>query len=181
MSCLPDVEKTVCLVVDIQERLTPVLHRHETFTAGCIRLLQGIQALSVPILLTEQYPQGLGGTIPAVKAQLAGVPVIEKSRFSAWSAETEGFIRRHEAENVVLMGAETHICVLQTALDLRAAGFGVYLPFECAASRDPLNKENGLQQMREAGVSVGNIESLLFALLRDAKHPAFKAISKLVR
>ena len=71
--------------------------------------------------------------------------------------------------------------MLQTALDLRAQGLNVYIPAECAASRNPANKTNGLEQMRAAGATVGNNESLLFALLRDAKHPAFKTISKLVR
>lgn len=180
MPNLPDAGKTVCLTIDIQERLTPVLYKHEDFVSECVRLLQGLQALSIPVLLTEQYPKGLGGTIPAVKTLLADTPVIEKTRFSAWNTETEQFIRQHQALHVVLMGAETHICMLQTALELRLQGFEVYIPFECTTSRNPLNKENGLRQMCDAGVTVGNTESLLFSLLRDAKHPAFKTISKLI-
>jgi len=107
-------------------------------------------------------------------------PLAEKTRFSAAQA-AEGFIREKQARNVVLIGAETHICILQTALDLRAQGLGVYLPAECLTSRNPANKTNGLEQMRTADATVGNNESLLFSLLGDAKHPAFKTISKLVR
>jgi len=174
-------DNTACLIVDIQERLTPALHEAERFTAACTLLIQGLHALGIPMMATEQYPQGLGTTLPEIKSLLPDTPFVEKTRFSAVLPETEDFIRRHNAQNIVLIGAETHICMLQTALDLRAQGLNVYIPAECAASRNPANKTNGLEQMRAAGVTVGNSESLLFALLRDAKHPAFKTISKLVR
>lgn len=174
-------DNTACLIVDIQERLTPALHEAERFTAACTLLIQGLHALGIPMMATEQYPQGLGTTLPEIKSLLPDTPFVEKTRFSAVLPETEDFIRRHNAQNIVLIGAETHICMLQTALDLRAQGLNVYIPAECAASRNPANKSNGLEQMRAAGVTVGNGESLLFALLRDAKHPAFKTISKLVR
>ena len=174
-------DNTACLIVDIQERLTPALHEAERFTAACTLLIQGLHALGIPMMATEQYPQGLGTTLPEIKSLLPDTPFVEKTRFSAVLPETEDFIRRHNAQNIVLIGAETHICMLQTALDLRAQGLNVYIPAECAASRNPANKTNGLEQMRAAGATVGNSESLLFALLRDAKHPAFKTISKLVR
>ncbi|WP_107853602.1 isochorismatase family protein [Neisseria elongata] len=174
-------DNTACLIVDIQERLTPALHEAERFTAACTLLMQGLHALGIPMMATEQYPQGLGATLPEIKSLLPDTPFVEKTRFSAVLPETEDFIRRHNAQNIVLIGTETHICMLQTALDLRAQGLNVYIPIECAASRNPANKTNGLEQMRAAGVTVGNGESLLFALLRDAKHPAFKTISKLVR
>ena len=174
-------DNTACLIVDIQERLTPALHEAERFTAACTLLIRGLHALGIPMMATEQYPQGLGTTLPEIKSLLPDTPFVEKTRFSAVLPETEDFIRRHNAQNIVLIGAETHICMLQTALDLRAQGLNVYIPAECAASRNPANKTNGLEQMRAAGVTVGNGESLLFALLRDAKHPAFKTISKLVR
>lgn len=174
-------DNTACLIVDIQERLTPALHEAERFTAACTLLIQGLHALGIPMMATEQYPQGLGTTLPEIKSLLPDTPFVEKTRFSAVLPETEDFIRRYNAQNIVLIGTETHICMLQTALDLRAQGLNVYIPIECAASRNPANKTNGLEQMRAAGVTVGNGESLLFALLRDAKHPAFKTISKLVR
>ena len=174
-------DNTACLIVDIQERLTPALHEAERFTAACTLLIRGLHALGIPMMATEQYPQGLGTTLPEIKSLLPDTPFVEKTRFSAVLPETEDFIRRHNAQNIVLIGAETHICMLQTALDLHAQGLNAYIPAECAASRNPANKTNGLEQMRAAGVTVGNGESLLFALLRDAKHPAFKTISKLVR
>ena len=174
-------DNTACLIVDIQERLTPALHEAERFTPACTLLIQGLHALGIPMMATEQYPQGLGTTLPEIKSLLPDTPFVEKTRFSAVLPETEDFIRRYNAQNIVLIGTETHICMLQTALDLRAQGLNVYIPIECAASRNPANKTNGLEQMRAAGITVGNGESILFALLRDAKHPAFKTISKLVR
>ncbi len=174
-------DNTVCIVVDIQERLTPVLDGHEDFTARSALLLEGMQALAVPVLATEQYPKGLGGTLAPIKERLGDAPVIEKTRFSAWLPQVQDFVAQKGAANVVLLGAEAHVCMLQTVLDMRAAGLAVYVPFECTASRSPLNKANALAQMQAAGATVSNIESILFMLLGDAKHPAFKTISKLIQ
>ena len=174
-------DNTACLIVDIQERLTPALHEAECFTAACTLLIQGLHALGIPMMATEQYPQGLGTTLPEIKSLLPDTPFVEKTRFSAVLPETEDFIRRHNAQNIVLIGAETHICMLQTALDLRAQGLNVYIPAECAASRNPANKPTASNNARGRCNRRQRSKSLLFALLRDAKHPAFKTISKLVR
>lgn len=172
---------TVCLIIDIQERLCTALHEAEQFVAKSATFLQGIQALNLPCLLTEQYPKGLGKTLPAITDALsADTPCIEKTQFSADLPEVRQFLQEHACQNVIIIGAETHVCILQTALDLQNAGYQVYLPFECLTSRDPLNKNNALTQLTQSGAVVSNIESLLFALLRDAKHPAFKTISKLI-
>lgn len=181
MSRLMTAENTVCIVVDIQERLTPVLHEHEQFAEKSRLILQGLQALSVPLLVTEQYPKGLGATVPAVKLLLGDAPVVEKTRFSAWLPEVEAFVKDKQAGHVVLIGAEAHVCMLQTVLDMREHGLSVYVPFECTASRNPLNKDNALKQMAAAGALVSNVESILFMLMKDAKHPAFKTVSKLIQ
>lgn len=176
-----NINNTVALVVDIQERLMPVLHQHDEFVACSVQLLTGLQALGVPILLTEQYPKGLGATVVAVKDVLPeSVVAWEKTRFSAYTEDVQHALKTHQAQNVLVLGCETHICVLQTVLDLRAQGFHVYLPQECLTSRTLSNKENGLQQCRDAGAVISNVESVLFQLLQDAKHPVFKTISKLI-
>lgn len=174
-------QNTACIVVDIQERLTPALSGGGEMIEKSRLLLQGLQALDVPLLITEQYPKGLGATVPAVKLLLGDAPVVEKTRFSAVMPEVSAFLKQHGAKNVVLVGAEAHVCMLQTVLDLRAEGYKVYVPFECTASRQPANKENALQQMSEAGAVVSNVESVLFQLLGDAKHAAFKTVSKLIQ
>lgn len=181
MNHLLQTDNTVCIVIDIQERLTPVLHEAEAFVARSSALLQGLQALNIPLLLTEQYPKGLGSTLAEIKQHLADAPIVEKTRFSAWVEEVEAFVRAQQAQNVILIGAEAHVCMLQTVLDLRANGLTVYIPFECTTSRHPLNKDNALQQMQAAGAIVSNVESILFMLLQDAKHPTFKTISKLIQ
>ncbi|MBF0804509.1 MULTISPECIES: isochorismatase family protein [unclassified Neisseria] len=177
----PRPDNTACIVVDIQERLNPALHQAAEMVENSLTLLQGLQALGVPLAVTEQYPKGLGRTVAPVAGLLGSAPVFEKTRFSALIPETEQFLQSRRIQNVILIGAEAHVCMLQTVLDLRAAGLGVYVPFECTASRAPANKANALEQMRAAGAVVSNVESVLFGLLGDAKHPAFKTVSKLIQ
>lgn len=175
-------ENTLCIVVDIQERLLPALHDAESMVERSRVAIQGLQALDVPLVATEQYPKGLGKTVPAVQLLLGdGAAVFEKTRFSAVIAEVEAVLNEKKIENVILLGAEAHVCMLQTVLDLRAKGLAVYVPFDCTTSRNPANKDNALQQMRDAGAVVSNSESVLFQLLGDAKHPAFKTVSKLIQ
>ena len=156
-------ENTLCLIIDIQERLLPALHDKDNMLHHSRILIQGLHALGVPFAVTEQYPKGLGKTV------------------SALSPETHAILTQAAVQNIILIGAETHICMLQTVLDLRLEGFNVYVPFECTTSRSPANKENGLAQMREARATVSNVESILFQLLGDARHPAFKTVSKLIQ
>lgn len=175
-------ENTLCIVVDIQERLLPALHDADAMVERSRVVIQGLQALDVPLVATEQYPKGLGKTVPAVQLLLGdGAAVFEKTRFSAVIAEVEAVLNEQKIENVILLGAEAHVCMLQTVLDLRAKGLAVYVPFDCTTSRNPANKDNALQQMRDAGAVVSNSESVLFQLLGDAKHPAFKTVSKLIQ
>ena len=173
-------DNTLTLVIDIQERLLPVLHENERFIADTVKLITGLRALDVPLLLTEQYPKGLGHTVEAVKTAADNAPVFEKTRFSAWTEDVAAAVRDSGATNIIAVGCETHICMLQTVLDLRAQGLNVYLPQECLTSRTAANKKNGLRQATAAGAIVSNVESVLFQLLQDAKHPAFKTISKLI-
>lgn len=177
----PRPDNTACIVVDIQERLNPALHQAEEMVENSRTLLQGLQALEVPLTATEQYPKGLGHTVAAIGGLLGDAPVFEKTRFSALIPEVQQFLQSRKIENVILIGAEAHVCMLQTVLDLRAAGLGVYVPFECTTSRAPANKANALEQMRAACAVVSNVESVLFQLLGDAKHPAFKTVSKLIQ
>ena len=174
-------DNTVCIVVDIQERLNPALADADTMTERSRILLQGLKAIGVRLLATEQYPKGLGSTVPAIRLLLDDAPVFEKTRFSALLPEVTDILQNLRTENVILIGAEAHVCMLQTVLDLRNEGFNVYVPFECTESRDPANKQNALQQMQTAGAVVSNVESILFQLLGDAKHPAFKTVSKLIQ
>jgi len=117
-------ENTLCLIIDIQERLLPALHDKDDMLHHSRVLIQGLHALGVPFAVTEQYPKGLGKTVPAISLLLPETtPFIEKTRFSALSPETHAILTQAAVQNIVLIGAETHICMLQTVLDLRLEGF----------------------------------------------------------
>ena len=176
-----NTENTLCLIIDIQERLLPALHGSEQMIEHCRILLQGLSALNIPFAATEQYPKGLGKTVSAISLLLHNTPIFEKTRFSAASPEVMAILKEKQIENIILIGAEAHICMLQTTLDLLKHNIRVHIPYECTTSRNPLNKDNALQQMLTAGAAVSNVESLLFNLMGDAKHPAFKTISKLIQ
>ena len=174
-------ENTRLIIVDIQERLLPALHENQAFLAACRQFITGANLLGVPHIITEQYPKGLGATVPDIALLTPDAPKFSKTQFSAYTAEVAAALQSRQPENIVLIGCETHICMLQTVLDLRQQGYNVFIPQECATSRTAANKANGLQQIQAAGGIVSNIESLLFMLLGDAGHPAFKAVSKLIR
>ncbi len=179
-------EDSVLLVVDIQQRLAaamPEEARRRVFRNTAI-LAEAARLLGIPRLLTEQYPKGLGPTEPAVHERLggSGVRPFEKTSFSCCGAE--GFLqglRATERRQVILAGMEAHVCVLQTALELHAAGLGVYVAEDATCSRDPANHRNAMERLRQAGVAVTNTESVVFEWLRDSRHAQFKAISGLLR
>ena len=175
-----NTDNTFVLIVDIQERLLPALNGAQDFAAACRKFITGANLLGLPLAVTEQYPKGLGATVADIRLLVPEAPVSAKTRFSAYTDEIAQILKNRQPENIILIGCETHICMLQTAQDLLAAGFAVFVPQECVASRTAENKANGLQQIREAGGTVSNIESLLFMLLKDAAHPQFKAVSKLI-
>lgn len=172
---------TVALVVDIQARLLPAMYEGETWLADCEKLLKGLRILSVPSLITEQYPKGLGNTVEPIQNVVENAPIFEKTQFSAFVDGVQAALKNENAENVIVLGCETHVCVLQTVLDLREQGYAVYVPQECVTSRTLSNKNNALEQIHATGAVVSNIESVLFQLLGDAKHPSFKEISKLIQ
>lgn len=172
---------TLAIVIDIQEKLIPVMHQHEDFVAQSEKMIHGLNILNIPIIITEQYPKGLGKTIEPIKVISTDANIIEKTQFSAITAEVQAILDEKKFSNIIVLGCETHVCVLQTVLTLREQGFMVYLPKECVASRSESNKNNALQQMMMAGTVISNIESILFQLLGDAKHPSFKLISKLIQ
>lgn len=174
-------KSTLCLIMDIQTRLVPAMHEAGAFVTHCKRLLHGLKVLDVPFFVTEQYPKGLGKTVETISNQLGGCPVLEKTQFSALLPPLSLWLEQHDIQTVIVIGAETHICVLQTVRDLRQKGLNVVVPIECVASRNEQNRLNGLHQIAQYGATVSNIESILFELLGDASHPQFKAISKLIQ
>lgn len=176
-------QESVLVVVDVQERLLPVIHDHARVVRNAGMLLKAAGALSVPVLVTEQYPRGLGPTVEAVRACLpADAPVIEKITFAStgeplFNATLAEFGRRQ----VVLCGTEAHVCVLQTALGLLEAGYGVHLVADAVSSRTPANHAAALDRLRAAGITIVTTEMVLFEWMERAGTPVFKVISALVK
>jgi len=157
----------------------PVIADHETVVARAVRLAEAASLLDVPVRATEQHPKGLGSTVPP----LAGYPqaVMAKTAFSA--AGDPGFAELLPAGGgqVVVAGAEAHVCVLQTVLDLLAAGRRVALAADAIGSRDPADKAAAIDRARQHGAEIVTSEMVLFEWLRDARHPRFREVHKLLR
>ena len=177
--------QSLLAVVDTQTQLAaamPPTKRDEVLRNTAI-LLQAAGLLSVPVLVTEQYPKGLGKTEAAITQHLPpATPIIEKTCFSCCGAlDFMAAVRHNRRNQIILTGMETHVCVLQTALDLHATGMQVFVVDDAVCSRRMKNKTNALARLRQAGIVVTNTESLLFEWLRDASHEHFKKISELIR
>ena len=172
-------EGAALLLIDLQERLMPVIADHEAVVARAVRLAEAATLLDVPILATEQHPKGLGPTVPP----LAGYPqkVMAKTAFSA--AGDPGFAELLPAGTgqVVVAGVEAHVCVLQTVLDLLAAGRRVAWAADATGSRDPADRAAAIDRARWHGAEIVTSEMVLFEWLRDATHPRFREIQNLIR
>lgn len=181
---IADSSNSVLMVIDIQERLTTAMPQgvRDRVIEQVEVLLTAAEALSVPVMVTEQYPKGLGHTEPALLSKLpADSPVIEKTHFSSAQVEdVSSVLQGLGRKQVFLAGMETHICVLQTALDLLKQGYEVFVIEDAVSSRAKGNQFNALQRLRFAGAVITNVESLLFEWLGDASHPEFKKLAKLI-
>jgi len=174
--------ETGLLVIDIQERLLPAIHEKERVLQNALRLVQGAGALKVPVFVTEQYRRGLGPTVPEIAAVTPGFAPVEKLAFSACAAEglMDG-LRAAKVRNVILCGIESHVCVCQTCLDLRAAGFQAVAAADAISSRTAANWEAGLERMRAADAVLVSTEMILFELLESAGAAEFKQVLALVK
>ncbi len=182
---LCNTEDSLLLVVDIQQRLTTVMadDQSKVMLRNTQILLQSAARLNIPVFATEQYPKGLGNTHTDLKQSFsAATPVFEKTGFSCCAAE--GFIsalRESARSQIIITGIETHICVLQTALQLKADGFVVFVVEDATCSRSASHQTNALARMRQHDIEITNHESVLFEWLGDAAHPDFKLLSRLIR
>ncbi len=170
------------LVVDVQARLLPAIFEKERVLQNVLRLIRGAAALRVPTFVTEQYPKGLGPTVPELVPALGGVQAFEKLSFSAWDAPgLPDALRSHSVSDVILCGLEAHVCVSQTCLDLLDAGLRPFVVADAISSRTAENWRCGIERMRDAGAVVVSTEMILFELLERAGGEAFKEIQRLVK
>ena len=170
------------LVVDVQERFRPVIDGWAALVAHVDALIRGCRALDVPVIVTEQYPQGLGATIPELAEGLVGVTPIEKRAFSSLGVPaTIAQLDQLGRDQVVVCGIEAHVCVQQSVADILRTGRQAHVAIDAIASRTAASREIGVRRMRAAGMVPSGVELALFEMLETAEHPAFKAISTLVR
>lgn len=170
------------VLIDIQGKLAALMHEREVLYRQLQVLVQGAQVLELPILWLEQYPQGLGPTIPEVADLLAGQKPLAKTCFSACGLRAFQIqLRQSGRRQILLAGIESHICVYQTARDLLGLGYHVEIVADAVSSRTAENKALGLQKMAGAGAQITGVEMCLFELLQEAGTAEFKQIAALVK
>ena len=175
-------EKTAAMIIDIQEKFIPHMFYNHKLIENMEKLVRGVKILEIPMIMTEQYKKGLGETIEPVRAALEEVEAREKMTFSCCDTEhiaqeVEGM----EKKFVILAGIESHICVMQTAVDLLGKGYIPVVVEDCISSRKENDKNVAVERMRQEGAIITTYESILFELCRDARSAEFKGISQLVK
>lgn len=175
-------ENCIFVQVDVQEKLFPHIANNEELEKNLVTLVKGLQLHEIPMIINEQYKKGIGETIASLRELIDEYPHFEKTTFSCCGQE-DGLaaIKASGRKYVILAGIETHVCVLQTALDLLEEGLQPVLVTDCVNSRKEKDKEMAITRLIQAGVIPTTYESLLFELTVNAKNPVFKEISKLVK
>jgi len=175
-------ESAAAMVVDFQEKLMPAIAENSETEQTAAKLIQGLRALEIPMLVSQQYTKGLGGTVAGIAEALGDFEPVDKNTFSVLdSAEIKEKLEKTGAEDIILFGVETHICIEQSALDMLSAGFNVFLIADCCSSRQTRNSEIALERMRQAGVVVTTYEAILYEMMGSSKAEAFKAVSAIVK
>jgi nicotinamidase-related amidase len=170
------------VVVDLQGRLLPYIGDHQAVVAQCTRMIRAARELELPITVTEQYAKGLGPTAAEARAAAADAPRLEKLTFSAWrDIPTRERITALGRKQVLLVGIEAHVCVLQTALDLLEAELVPFVLADAVGSRRAFDRDVALERMRSAGIVVSTVESAIFEMLDRCDTELFKRILPIVR
>lgn len=182
MTNMLDKNDSLLLIIDVQERLVSALDKRVVVTRT-ETLAKAAKILGIPTIATQQYPKGLGLILESVKQNFApDIQIIDKTSFSA--VKEEGFLdilKSFNKKQIVICGIETHVCVHQTAADLIAEGFDVYVVKDACASRNKYEFKQGIERMQENGAKISCLEIVLFEWLRNAKHPNFKEIQALIK
>lgn len=171
--------QSLLLLIDMQQKLLPAIYAGNEVENAAAWAMQVALQLDVPILATEQYPQGIGHTTEKLAELLPDNAVINKLSFSAWREPLfQQRIRQSQRQQIVLMGTEAHVCVLQTALALLQAGYQVYVLIEAVGSRNEVHRAQGLARMQQAGAILINKEMLAFEWLECADTDVFRTIHR---
>jgi nicotinamidase-related amidase len=175
-------EESLLMVIDVQGKLAHVVENDEYYLVQVKKLISGVVALSLPVILTAQAPEKLGHTLPEVAELLPQTEEIPRTSFSAFrEVRILSALNQHGRRKILLCGYEAHVCVCQCALDLINAGYEVYFVVDAISARAGINAEVAAKRVAAAGGNLVTVEMVLFEILRDAAHPAFKTISKIIK
>ncbi|TMO72155.1 hydrolase [Pseudoalteromonas sp. S3785] len=175
-------DKSILLVIDIQDNLSPAISEFSDLLQWSIKIAKVSAIFKIPSIVTEQYPQGLGSTNRRLKDALINAQTIEKTHFSACNEPTfNATFKQLTRTQVIVIGTESHVCVLQTCLDLIAQGIEVYVAADAVGSRDPEHKSLALMQLQQAGAIVTSVESIIFQWTKNAASPEFKAVLSIIK
>jgi nicotinamidase-related amidase len=178
-----DPAHTALAIIDMQEGFRSHISDFAETAARIALVAHAARLLNVPVIVTEQYPKGLGRTATEIQAVLPpDINIIEKTAFSSCGAQAfEAELESARAVHVLVCGIEAHVCVNQTTHDLLARGYQAHLLTDCITSRSPQNKQVAFAKMQQSGAIPSSTEMALFELMRDARHEQFKAIQKLIK
>ena len=174
-------QNTILMVIDIQDRLVPAMKVADKVIENTNILVSAAKEFNMPIITTEQYPKGLGNTVPELKDVINSNYLFEKNSFTAYTEEVKLALGQLGRKKVIITGMETHICVFQTARDLLAHGYDVFIASDAVCSRTKENFLNGLDLIKDMGAVITNTETIIFDLLKKAGTPEFKVLSKLIK
>ncbi|XP_041510064.1 isochorismatase domain-containing protein 2A isoform X1 [Microtus oregoni] len=172
-------ESSILFLCDMQEKFRPSIAYFPQIVSVAARMLKVARLLDVPVLLTEQYPQGLGPTVPELGAQ--GIRPVSKTCFSMVPTLQKELDGRPQLRSVLLCGIETQVCILNTALDLLERGLQVHVVVDACSSRSQVDRLVAMARMRQSGAFLSTSEALILQLVRDAAHPQFKEIQKIIK
>ena len=185
-TALLSAESCCLAVIDVQEKLIPVISGADSVIRSCRFLMEAAQLMHLPTFLTEQYPQGLGHTLPELTDRMTGLSCRQKLRFSAADVLEMQFAENSPAgqgrpTSVVLAGIEAHICILQTALDLADRGYRVAVAGDAIGSRDARDYDFAIKRLAAHSITLATADSIVFEWCESAEHPHFRTLSQLVR
>lgn len=173
-------EDVVLVIIDLQERLMPAMPDREKVFKNTKILLKTAQLLKIPVIVSEQYPKGLGATVAEIKDALDDYDYMEKESFSACDGLNKLLADRNR-KTLIMVGSETHVCVYQTVRDMIQEGYQVHLVKDAVCSRFEINHTNGLELMRDLGAVISNTETVVFDLFKVSGSPAFKVVSGMIK
>ncbi len=175
-------QNTALLIIDVQERILPVISNHQNLVQNTLKLIKGFKVMNLPIYYTEQYPKGLGPTTEGIKNELADAEHFEKMSFSCFGApDLFNTFKEKDISQIIVTGVEAHVCVQQTVLDLLENDFQVSIAADAVSSRREKDYKIALERIRDHGAEITTAESILFELLNVCGTDTFRLVSKIVK